>query len=213
MISSNQISDYVNSLLDLDKRVTDELHSFLSENQYPVIKKDVSRFISQLVQIKQPEKVLEIGTNEGYSAIIMAMEMKKGYLTTIDYREDLHEKARLNFEKFGVADKIKLITKRAQAALSEIEENFDMIFIDAEKKAYDLYLDFAVKHINPGGIILADNLFWKGSVISPESFEHEKTAVPTLQQFNRRFSTLNGFNSQVLSIGDGLGFAVREKND
>ena len=210
MISSNQISEYVNSLLELKKEETDDLHSFLTSNNYPVIQKDISRFISQIVMIKQPQKILEIGTNEGYSSIVMALKMKKGTITTIDYREDLHDKARLNFEKFKVADKINLVTKRAQAALSEIDDKFDMIFIDAEKKAYDLYLSYAISHINPGGIILVDNLFWKGSVISPESFENEKTAVPTLTEFNKRFTSLKGFNSQVLSIGDGLGFAVKE---
>lgn len=210
MISSRQISDYVDSLLELSTDETDELFDFLVNKGHPIVKKDVARFLSQIIMIRQPQTILEIGTNVGYSAIVMAKRMKQGKIYSIDYRADHHKKALDNFKEFGVEGKIELINGYAKDILPDLDRKFDLIFIDADKKGYPAYLDYALSHLNERGIIIADNLFWKGSVIAPEEFENEKTAVPTLTEFNRRFSTLERFASQVLSIGDGLGFAVKE---
>ena len=210
MISSEQISDYVNSLLELRADGTDRLFSYLSNKKHPIVKKDVARFLSQTVMIKQPETILEIGTNVGYSSIVMALKMNRGKIYSVDYRADHHKKALDNFKEFGVEGKIELLTGYAIDILPELDMKFDLIFIDADKKGYPAYLDYAVSHLNNGGIIIVDNLFWKGSVIAPQEFENEKTAVPTLTEFNKRFTKLDGFVSQVLSIGDGLGFAVKE---
>lgn len=210
MISSEQISGYVNSLLELSKDDTDSLYNYLANKKHPIVKKDVARFLSQLIMIKQPETILEIGTNVGYSSIVMALKMKKGMIFSVDYRADHHKKALDNFKEFGVEGKIELLTGYAKDILPGLDRKYDLIFIDADKKGYPAYLDYAVSHLNEDGIIIADNLFWKGSVIAPQEFENEKSAVPTLTEFNKRFTSLNGFVSQVLSIGDGLGFAVKE---
>lgn len=210
MISLEQISDYVNSLLDQKNEPSDRLHEYLTQKGHPVVKKDVARFLEQTVMIRQPENILEIGTNVGYSSIVMALKMKNGRIYSVDYRADHHKKALDNFKEFGVEEKIELLTGYAKDILPGLDRKFDLIFIDADKKGYPAYLDYAVSHLKDSGIIIADNLFWKGSVIAPHEFENEKSAVPTLTEFNKRFATLNGFVSQVLSIGDGLGFAVKE---
>lgn len=210
MPTFTQISAYVDSLNRLKKNRTDELYDQLVKSKFPVIKKDVAVFLSQIVTLKQPERILEIGTNVGYSAIVMALAMDRGEIVSIDYRTDQHETARVNFKDFGVEKRIRLITGYAEKVLSEAGSNFDLVFIDADKKGYSVYLDFAVKNLNPGGIIIADNLFWKGSVIKPPKEKDRRDIAGSLQKFNIKFSTLKGFKSQILSIGDGLGFAVKE---
>ncbi len=210
MISFEQISDYVNSLLKLKNDGTDELYNYLSKKGHPVVKRDVAEFLAQIVLLKQPEKVLEIGTNVGYSAIMMARQMKNGKIWTVDYRRDHHDKALENFKEFGVEDRIVLITSYAENVLNGLDGGFDLIFIDADKKGYSNYLDFAVNNLNSRGVIIADNLFWKGSVIAPDGFEDERNVIPSLTEFNKKFVSLKGFRTQVLSIGDGLGFAVKE---
>jgi predicted O-methyltransferase YrrM len=211
MITEAQIKTYTNSLLDLKRDETDDLYDELSAKGHPVIRRDAARFLAQTVMLKQPQKILELGTNAGYSAIVMAKRLKNGKIVSVDYRADHQLKARENFIKYGVSDKIELINGYAQNILPELNENFDIIFIDADKKGYPLYLDYAVNHLCSGGMILVDNLFWKGSVIAPEEFNNEKSAAPSLIEFNKTFSALEGFNAQVLSIGDGLGFAVKEE--
>ncbi|MBN2789091.1 MAG: O-methyltransferase [Candidatus Delongbacteria bacterium] len=209
MILNEKLKVYLDYLLKLDPDGTEELYSYLVENKFPVVGRDTAKFLSQIVMIKQPDKILEIGTNVGFSALTMARVLRKGMIYTLDYREDLQNQALENFKKFNVEDKIKLINGRAEKMLFRIDEKFDIIFIDADKRGYPLYLDYAIEHINSDGIILVDNLFWKGSVYSPESFDPPKAAVPTLQEFNKRFSKLNGFKSQLLALGDGLGIAVK----
>ncbi|MCK4980194.1 MAG: O-methyltransferase [Candidatus Delongbacteria bacterium] len=209
MILNEKLGKYLDELLKLDLDDTEELYSYLVENKFPVVSRDTARFLAQIVLIKNPEKILEIGTNVGFSALTMAKVLRKGMIYTVDYREDLQKQALENFKKFKVEDKIKLINGRAEKMLHRIEDKFDIIFIDADKRGYPFYLDYALEHINSGGIILVDNLFWKGSVYSPESFDPPKTAVPTLKEFNNRFSQMKNFKSQLLAIGDGLGFAVK----
>ncbi|MFA7124106.1 MAG: O-methyltransferase [Candidatus Delongbacteria bacterium] len=211
MISFDKISQYTDSLIGLKPDETDEIYAYLSNKKHPVVKKDVARFLAQTVMIKQPENILEIGTNVGYSSIVMALKLKKGRIYSIDYRADHHKKAADNFKKFGVDEKIELLTGYAQDILPELKMNFDMIFIDADKKGYSDYLDYAAAHVNENGIILIDNLFWKGSVIEPPDTPDERNISGSLTDLNIKFSKLKGFNAQVLSIGDGLGFAVKEK--
>ena len=211
MITNEQITAYVNSLLDLCPDVTDEFYAQLVEKGHPVIRRDVARFLSQIIMLKQPEKILEIGTNVGYSAIIMAKQLKNGKIYSIDYRADNHELALNNFKTFAVEDKIELLTGYGQEMLKDMNGSFDLVFIDADKKGYGAYLDYAVDHLNPAGIIIADNLYWKGAVITPDQKEDERNITASLIEFNKKFTALKGFNSQVLSIGDGLGFAIKEK--
>lgn len=212
MISFDKISQYTDSLIDLKPDETDEIYAYLSNKKHPLVKKDVARFLAQTVMISQPEKILEIGTNVGYSSIVMALKLKKGRIYSIDYRADHHKKARENFFRYGVDDKIELLTGYAQDILPGLEMTFDMIFIDADKKGYSDYLDYAAAHVNDNGIILIDNLFWKGSVIEPSvTPPDERNISDSLTDLNIKFSKLKGFNAQILSIGDGLGFAVKEK--
>lgn len=211
MITNEQITAYVNSLLDLCPDGTDGFYFDLVEKGHPVIRRDVAKFLSQIIMLKQPDKVLEIGTNVGYSAIIMAKYLKNGKIYSIDYRADNHEMARNNFIKFAVSDKIELLTGYGHEVLKDLNCCFDLIFIDADKKGYNAYLDYAVNHLNPGGIIIADNLYWKGAVITLDEKNDEKNIAASLIEFNKKFTALKGFNSQVLSIGDGLGFAIKEK--
>lgn len=211
MISFDKISQYTDSLIDLKPDETDEIYAYLSGKKHPVVKKDVARFLAQTVMIKQPETILEIGTNVGYSSIVMALKLKKGRIYSIDYRADHHKKAADNFKEFGVDEKIELLTGYAQDILPELKMNFDMIFIDADKKGYSYYLDYAAAHVNENGIIMIDNMFWKGSVIEPSETPDERNISGSLTDLNIKFSKLKGFNAQILSIGDGLGFAVKEK--
>lgn len=210
MVTNEQITAYVNSLLDLCPDETNGFYSDLVEKGHPVVKRDVAKFLSQIIMLKQPEKVLEIGTNVGYSAIIMAKQLKNGKIYSVDYRADNHEMARNNFIKFGVEDKIELLTGYGKDILKDLNNKFDLIFIDADKKGYDAYLDYAAEHLNPGGIIIADNLYWKGAVIAPGEFADERNITVSLIEFNKKFTAMKDFNAQILSIGDGLGFAVKD---
>jgi predicted O-methyltransferase YrrM len=210
MISYEQLTKYTNSLIDLKEVITDPLYRELTAKKHPVVKREAAFFISQIVSILQPDRILELGTNAGFSAVVMALRLKKGKIYTVDHRADHQEKAKENFIRFGVSEKIELLNGYALDILAGLDEKFDMIFIDADKKNYAKYLDYAVGHLNENGVILADNLFWKGSVLEEVSGCDTHPAVPTLSDFNKKFCSLKGFTSQIIPVGDGLGFAVKD---
>ncbi len=209
MVLNNELQKYIEELLDLKKDETDQLHKSLKEDKRPIIFRDVARFIKQIVLLRQPQKILEIGTNTGYSAIILAQNSTADCeIKTIDINEDNLIIAKKNFEKFNLKPKIRPLLGNALALLNDLKENFDLIFIDADKINNLNYLKYAVSHLNQNGVILIDNLLWKGRVYSDD----QRKSTLSIQEFNKFFMQMKDFETSILSIGDGLGFAVKKQN-
>ncbi|PID26746.1 MAG: methyltransferase [Candidatus Cloacimonadota bacterium] len=209
MVFSEEFDSYYNELIQIQKLDTDALYKSQRERNRPIIKRDGAIMLQQYVLAKEPKLVLEIGTNGGYSAICMAKVLNhKSKLHTIDFRWDHLKIAKKNFMDFGVIDKIVTHQGYAKEVIKNLNLKFDIIFIDADKGGYPDYLEYATKYINRNGIILVDNLLWKGTVFSKEP--SVSPATKTLQEFNKVFMNLNGFKSIILPVGDGLGVAVKE---
>ena len=150
--------------------------------------------------------------NAGFSAICFAQGLKEpALLDCVEYREDHIVIAKKNFNNFNVSNKINIIQGRAEELIIDRlkEEMYDIIFIDADKKGYPLYLEYATKHLNEKGIILVDNLLWKGNIYSNDEWVKRKPSTITIKAFNEKFMKMDGFISQVLPIGDGLGYGVK----
>lgn len=213
MILNNDLNNYLENLIDLRKEKTDKLFLSQKEEKRPIVYRAVSLFFKQMVETKKPSRILEIGMNAGYSAICLAERLEpEGKLTSLEFREDHIAIAKQNFENFNLADKIEVKQGRAEEILLSMgNESFDMIFIDADKKGYPFYLDYAANHLSKDGIILVDNLLWKGAVYSEDQKTQQKPSTRTISEFNEAFMQLEGFISQILPIGDGLGFAVKMK--
>lgn len=206
------LEKYLDGLLDLRNEKTDELFFEQKKEDRPIVHRSVAIFIKQIVSMKNPKRILEIGMNAGYSAICFAEGINEGSkLDCVEYREDHIEIAKENFIKYNVLDRINVIQGRAEELLADkLEEVFyDIIFIDADKKGYPLYLKYAQEHLNEKGIILVDNLLWKGNIYSEDNWIKTKPSTITIKAFNESFMKMEGFISQVLPIGDGLGYAVK----
>ncbi len=206
------LEKYLDSLLDLRDEDTDQLFFEQKKEERPIIHRSVALFIKQIISMKKPNRILEIGMNAGYSAICIAQGLKEqGMLDCIEYREDHIIIAKNNFDKFDVSKKINVIQGRAEELIVDKlkEEMYDIIFIDADKKGYPLYLEYAIKHLNEKGIILVDNLLWKGNIYSEDEWIKGKPSTITIKAFNESFMKMDGFISQILPIGDGLGYAVK----
>ena len=206
------LEKYLDSLLDLREEKTDVLFFDQKKEDRPIVHRSVALFVKQIVSMRNPDKILEIGMNAGYSAICFSECLKtSGKLDCIEYRKDHIEIAKKNFEKYKVSDKINVIQGRAEELLiDKLKDKFyDIIFIDADKKGYPLYIDYAIKHLNNKGIILVDNLLWKGNIYSEDNWIKTKPSTITIKAFNEYFMKMEGFISQILPIGDGLGYAVK----
>ena len=161
------------------------------------------RVLSMLSKLIQPSSILEIGTYTGYSAICLAEGLSNdGLLHTIDINEELSEMQRKFFDRSGFGDKIIQHTGDASKIIPELDQVFDLIFIDAEKKMYDAYFEAVIKKTRPGSIILTDNVLWSGKVVEP--LDKKDMVTRNLLAYNEKLKNDSRVETVILSIRDGL---------
>lgn len=161
---------------------------------------NVLKMFSQMIQ---PEQILEIGTFTGYSAICLAQGLKEnGQLHTIDINEELETKVRSFFDEAGLSNKIDYYIGNALDIIPTINETFDIVFIDADKKNYSAYYDLVFDKVRKGGYIIADNVLWSGKVLNtPEKMD---TDTQLIDAFNKKVHTDERVEHLLLPIRDGL---------
>ncbi len=161
-------------------------------------------FISRMIQ---PGRILEIGTFTGYSAICMAKGLvSDGVLYTIDVNEELRTMAEKYFAKAGLADKIKLLTGDARRIIPDLNETFDLVFIDADKLNYGAYYDLVFDKVRPGGYIIADNVLWSGKVVE----EKKDKDTQAIDAYNKKVKEDKRVKSFILPLRDGLNIAQKQ---
>ena len=160
------------------------------------------RFLQLLCQLMQPKKVLEIGTFTGFATICLARGMASdGLLTTIEANEEYEGIIRKYLAKAAVADRVRLIIGDAKEVIPTLEGGFDMVFIDADKISYPSYYDLVIEKLNPGGVILADNVLWEGKVLNVGTKERDTKAI---QAFNDKVQNDPRVENVLLPLRDGL---------
>ena len=161
------------------------------------------RVLSLLSKIIAPKRILEIGTYTGYSAICLAEGLRKnGKLHTIDINEELYDLQRRYFNKSSFGQQIIQHTGNAIQIIPDLNEVFDLVFIDAEKTQYDDYFEAAIKKCVSGSIILSDNVLWSGKVVEPVKKNDKATAA--LLAYNKKLNTDARVETVVLPVRDGL---------
>ena len=160
------------------------------------------RFLSLISKIKSPLHILEIGTYTGYGTLCLAEGLAtNGKIFTIDRNEELINIQNKYFEESGNRDKIVQLTGNAVDILMDLDENFDLIFIDADKENYIKYFEIVSKKLNPNGIIISDNVLWSGKVVEESDNDQE---TDTLKKFNKLLSKDERFETIILPLRDGL---------
>jgi caffeoyl-CoA O-methyltransferase len=164
-------------------------------------------FISRMIH---PQHVLEIGTYTGYSAICLAKGLTtEGKLTTIEINDELREFAAKYFTKAGISKQIIQLTGDALDIIPGLEDRYDLVFIDAEKKDYIDYYRLVFDKVNPGGYIIADNVLWDGKVLDPASNSDKETVG--IVAFNDYVRKDPNVDNVILSVRDGISL-IRKKS-
>ena len=159
------------------------------------------RLLSLLSKLIQPSLILEIGTYTGYSALCLAEGLKKnGKLITIDPNEETNHFAETYFKRSEHKDRIELIAGDAKQIVPTLKGNFDLVFIDADKKNYSVYFDLIIEKISPGGLIIADNVLWSGKVLD----SNKDTDTLAIHQFNQKIAADPRVSCLLLPVRDGL---------
>lgn len=161
------------------------------------------KVLSMLSQIMEPERILEIGTFTGYSAICLARGLKdNGKLITIEADDELQPIANKYFRKAGLQNKIDLIIGHALEVLPTIEGPLDIIFMDADKREYPAYYDLVIDKLRKGGLLIADNTLWNGKVIEPAVKGDEQTQG--IKKFNEMVRSDSRVQKVILPLRDGM---------
>ncbi len=161
------------------------------------------RVLSMLSHMIRPMRVLEIGTYTGYSALCFSEGLAEGgKVITIDVNEELEELVREFVAKAGMEDKIDYRIGDAAQLIPQLDEQFDIVFIDADKKNYCTYYDLVFDKVRPGGYIIADNVLWSGKVL--EEYETLDRETKIIMDYNRMVHEDPRVQEVLLPIRDGL---------
>jgi caffeoyl-CoA O-methyltransferase len=160
------------------------------------------RLLSLLSSLLKPKRILEIGTYTGYSALCLAEGLPNdGKLITIDVNEELQARVQGYFNDSSYKGQIEYHIGDAMQLIPTLPDMWDLVFIDADKKNYLNYYDLVIERMNPGGIILADNILWSGKVIDEEAQDRETVL---LRQYNERIHADERVENILLPIRDGI---------
>ena len=192
-----------------------EVEAYANERGIPVIPHETAKFIDFFTATMNPKYILEIGTAIGFSASLMAQHLQAdGHLTTIDRYEKMYERAKENFRKLGLEDRITLIEGDAADVLPTLTSQFDLIFMDSAKAKYIEFYPECMRLLRKGGVLIIDDVFQGGTVLDDES-EIPKRVRKIHRKLNELFDTvLNDpiHRSTLVPLGDGL-LMVRKETD
>ena len=202
---SEKIAEYLSQNSDKEPEILSKLNK---ETHQKILQPRMlsghiqGRFLSLISKIKSPLYILEIGTYTGYGTLCLAEGLAtNGKIFTIDRNEELINIQNKYFEKSGNRDRIIQLTGSATEILMDLDENFDLIFIDADKENYIKYFEIVSKKLNPNGIIISDNVLWSGKVVEESDGDHQTN---TLKKFNSLLSKDKRFETIILPLRDGL---------
>lgn len=184
----------------------DEIRSYARRLWIPVILDDTLELIKVILNCKKTNRILEIGTAIGYSSICFSELLQEGgEIDTIEIDDQMLMIANANIDMMNLTDKIHTIKGDALEVLPTLKEKYDFIFIDGPKSHYVEYLPICLNLLNKDGIIVADNIIYKGMVMGPVEIKHkQRTAVTRLREFIRAVKNDEKLYSSLVNIGDGV---------
>lgn len=195
----------INEKCTLNKQELSKIKQKALEEHIPIIMDDTLEVISNILEKVKPTKILEIGAAVGYSAICFSEFLQEeGYIDTIERDVERIEEAKVNFKNVGVENKIHLYEGDAVEILPTLDDKYDVVFIDAAKGKYPFFLEHALRMLNDKGVIIADNVLYKGYVMSDYNKHKQRTAVRNLREYIAKVNEDANLNTEILEVGDGL---------
>jgi predicted O-methyltransferase YrrM len=160
------------------------------------------KFLEMISKMINPSIIIEIGTFTGYSAICLARGLKSdGQLITIESDDELADFTHSYFIKAGVNEKIKQMTGRAQEVIPELNQVFDLVYIDGDKREYVDYYNLIIDKVRPGGFIIADNVLWGGKISDKNTKDPQTRGII---EFNEMISRQKNIENIILPLRDGI---------
>ena len=193
----------MNSIDKIKKKALDE--------HIPIIMDDTLEVVGKILEDNRPNKILEIGTAVGYSAIRFSRYLNdNGFIDTIERDKERVEEARQNIKDLNLEEKIHIYEGDAWEILPTLIGPYDVVFIDAAKGKYPIFLSEALRMLNNNGIIIADNVLYKGYVMSDYNKHKQRTAVRGLREFLKNLNENENLTTDIIEAGDGLAISRKK---
>jgi len=178
------------------------------EDHVPIVMDDSLEVIKEILIKENPKRILEIGTAVGYSASQFAKFAKEAVIDTIELNEQRYNEAKENIKNIGIEDRINIYLGNAVEILPTLNNEYDIIFIDANKGKYPVFLQEAIRLSKSGSIIIADNILYKGYVMSDYNNHKQRTAVRHLREYIKETTENEKLETKILEVGDGLAISI-----
>ncbi|HVR43715.1 MAG TPA: O-methyltransferase [Thermoanaerobaculia bacterium] len=196
---------YLDSLVPSREPILAEIERIAAEQGQPIADPEVGHLLRLLVRMRAPARVLEIGTNLGYSVVVMGRELPpSAVLETIEIDRGILASARELVGRARLVPRVEFHQGAALDVLPRLDGPFDLVWIDCVKQEYPAYLEALFPKLAPGAVIVADNVLWKGRVADGES----DPATDGIRLFNARIMTDPRLVSSILPLGDGVSLSV-----
>src|SRR5687767_11918243 len=209
-IINREQAKYLDQLLPANEGLLAEMEAYAAEHRVPIADREVARFLEITAGAIGARKVLEIGMAIGYSVIHLARAIPSdGLMVTIEPDDEMIQLSEKFLERAGLRERVRIERGFGLEVIPRLTDTFDVLFIDALKEEYKGYLDLALPHLRAGGVVIVDNLLWGGQVAGEIRSPDQQTSTEALREFNKYFVNHPQLLSQVLPVGDGLGYAIR----
>lgn len=206
------ITEFLRKEIPQKTGILKELEEYAAINQVPIVQPETAQLLQVMCDMKKPQRILEVGCAIGYSAILMSDYLTNdGTITTIEWDADMAEIARKNIEKAGLTDVINVIHNDAKVVLPTLSAQYDIIFLDGPKAHYIYMLNDCIRLLKKGGILIADNVLYKGMTADDNHVVRRKiTIVKRLRRFISAQMQRKELKTVVLPLGDGVTIAVKQ---
>ncbi|OEH91546.1 O-methyltransferase [Bacillus solimangrovi] len=209
---SNEITDYVEGLIGKRTELVLEMEKFAKEHDVPIMELIGMETMLTLLRMKQPKKILEVGTAIGYSAIRMAQELPRVEIVTIERDKERYEKALEYIERAQLSNRINVLYGDALEQQGQAGEcaPYDCIFIDAAKGQYQKFFELYTPFLSKQGIVISDNVLFKGFVAKEEeASKRTRKIAMKIRHYNEWLFEQVEYDTTLLPVGDGI--AVSQK--
>ena len=191
-IVNDKVENYIRETLKPSQGLLRDLELYAEENSVPIIHKEVADLLRVILKLKRPKKILELGCAIGYSSLFFA-DVLDGDVEIV------------------TTERNPIMLERAQETLKDLEGTFDMIFIDAAKGHYKMFFDMLIGKLNHGGIVISDNILYKGMIASDDYVvRRKKTIVKRMRTYLDYICDLEGISTSLIPIGDGLAISYKD---
>lgn len=210
-ISQEILNQFIRTkLTNVDGKLL-KIEEYAKKNNIPIVSREVSRLLTILTMLKKPERILEIGTAIGYSALSMHMGYPDAKIISIEMDFDMVMQAKRNIKEFNAEDKITIIGGEAEEVLQSIDGKFDMIFFDAAKAQYIDYFNLTKDKMSKECLLVCDNVLFKGMVVGRKYLVRRMiTIVKRMNKFIKMIEDDPEFVMTLLPISDGVLIAIKK---